>query len=60
MIIGWAEATTQGPAADLCIVGGGAAGLTMAHALKDSGLSILSIGMGFLLILGRVFPPQWE
>lgn len=46
MIIGWAQATTQGLAADLCIVGGGAAGLTMAHALKDSGLSILLLEAG--------------
>lgn len=46
MMIGWAEATTQDPAADLCIVGGGAAGLTMAHALKDSGLSILLLEAG--------------
>jgi choline dehydrogenase-like flavoprotein len=46
MIIGWAQATTQGPEADLCIVGGGAAGLTMAHALRDSGLSILLLEAG--------------
>ena len=32
--------------ADVCIVGGGAAGLTLAHALKDSGLSILLLEAG--------------
>lgn len=46
MIIGWAEAATQGPVADVCIIGGGAAGLTIAHALKDSGLSILLLEAG--------------
>lgn len=32
--------------ADVCIVGAGAAGLTLAHALRDSGLSILVLESG--------------
>lgn len=32
--------------ADLCIVGAGAAGLTLAHALRDAGLSVLVLESG--------------
>lgn len=39
-----AEPTTL--EADLCIVGGGAAGLTLAHALRESGLKILLLESG--------------
>lgn len=45
MIIGWAD-LPESLTADVCIVGGGAAGLTMAHALIGSGLSVLLLEAG--------------
>lgn len=47
MIAGAHEAVASGPIdADLCIVGGGAAGLTLAHALRNSGASIIVLESG--------------
>jgi len=45
MIIGWAD-LPQEPMADVCVIGGGAAGLTLAHALIRSGLSALVLEAG--------------
>jgi len=36
--------------ADLCIIGAGAAGITLAHALRDSGLEIVVLEAGGLEI----------
>ncbi|MGI9498868.1 MAG: FAD-dependent oxidoreductase, partial [Geminicoccaceae bacterium] len=45
------ERTEQGDIrADLCIIGAGAAGITIAHALRDSGLDIVVLEAGGLEI----------
>jgi len=36
--------------ADLCIIGAGAAGITIAHALRDSGLDVVVLEAGGLEI----------
>ena len=48
MIIRWAELETRTAPIDVCIVGGGAAGLTLANALCDSKLDVLLLEAGAL------------
>ncbi len=46
MIIDWADLAARSTPADVCIVGGGAAGLTLAHDLCGSGLSVILLEAG--------------
>nr|QQZ51566.1 FAD-binding protein [Phenylobacterium glaciei] len=46
MIIGWDDLAARTAPVDVVVVGGGAAGLTLAHALRGSGLSILLLEAG--------------
>ncbi|MBR7619210.1 GMC family oxidoreductase [Phenylobacterium sp. 20VBR1] len=48
MIIGWDDLAARTAPVDVVVVGGGAAGLTLAHALRGSGLSILLLEAGGL------------
>jgi choline dehydrogenase-like flavoprotein len=48
MIINWADFKAGSRDIDVCIVGGGAAGLTLADALTGSGLSVLVLEAGGL------------
>jgi choline dehydrogenase-like flavoprotein len=46
MIINWAQFKARSSPIDVCVVGGGAAGLTLANALVGSGLSVLVLEAG--------------
>jgi choline dehydrogenase-like flavoprotein len=48
MILNWADFRAGSRAIDICVVGGGAAGLTLADALIGSGLSVLVLEAGGL------------
>ena len=48
MIINWADFKAGDRPIDICVVGGGAAGLTLADALRSSGLSVLVLEAGGL------------
>ena len=48
MIINWADFKARAGEIDVCIVGGGAAGLTLADALRGSGLTVLVLEAGGL------------
>jgi len=48
MIINWADFKAGAREIDVCIVGGGAAGLTLADALRGSGLTVLVLEAGGL------------
>jgi choline dehydrogenase-like flavoprotein len=46
MIIQWADLDARTAPIDVCVVGGGAAGLTLANALRGSGLGVLVLEAG--------------
>ena len=46
MILGWSEFAARSTPVDICIVGGGAAGLTLAASLCGSGLSVIVLEAG--------------
>jgi len=48
MNINWADLEQRSTPIDVCIVGGGAAGLTLANALRGGGLSVLVLEAGGL------------
>ncbi len=48
MIIQWADLEQRSAPVDVCIAGGGAAGLTLAHDLSGHGLSVLLLEAGGL------------
>ena len=48
MIINWADFKAGERKIDICIVGGGAAGLTLADTLRGSGLTVLVLEAGGL------------
>ena len=57
MIIQWADLESRSTSFDVCIAGGGAAGLTLAHALCGSGLSVLLLEAGGLKQTKRAQEP---
>jgi len=48
MIVQWGDLESRSSPIDVCIVGGGAAGLTLAHSLIGTGLSVLLLEAGGL------------
>lgn len=57
MIIQWADLENRSAPIDVCIVGGGAAGLTLANSLRGAGLAVLLLEAGGLKQTKRAQEP---